>query len=51
LSEKNFTTISHEFDKSVKIDYTGETVTSDAFVLMLSELDNKLSIICDIALR
>ena len=51
MSEKNFTTISPEFDKSVKIDFTGETVTSNAGVLMLAELDDKLGIIGDIASR
>ena len=51
MSEKNFTTISPEFDKSVKIDFTGETVTSNAGVMMLAELDDKLGIIGGIASR
>jgi len=51
MSEKNFTTISPEFDKSVKIDFTGETVTSNAGVMMLAELDNKIGIIGGIASR
>ena len=51
MSEKNFTTISPEFDKSVKIDFTGETVTSNAGVMMLAELDGKLGVIGGIASR
>ena len=30
MGEKNFTTINPQFDKSVKIDFTGESVTSNA---------------------
>ena len=51
MSEKNFTTISPEFDKGVKIDFTGETVTSNAGVMMLAELDDKLGVIGGIASR
>jgi hypothetical protein len=51
LSEKNFTTISPEFDKSVKIDFTGETVTSNAGVLALAELENRLGLLSNIACR
>jgi len=51
MGEKNSTTISPEFDRSVKIDFTGETVTSNGGVLMLAELDLKLGIIEDIASR
>ena len=49
LGEKNSTTIIPRFNKNVKIDFTGETVTSNAGVLMLAELDHKLGIIADIA--
>ena len=51
MSEKNFTTISPGFDKSVKIDFTGETVTSNAGVMMLAELENRLGVIGDVASR
>jgi hypothetical protein len=51
MGEKNFTTINPQFDKSVKIDFTGETVTSNAGVIMLAELDNKLGVIRNIAAR
>jgi len=49
MSERNFTTITPGFDKSVKIDFTGETVTSNAGVMMLAALDDRLGIIGDIA--
>ncbi len=51
MSERNSTTVSPEFDRSVKIDFTGETVTSNAGVMMLAELDDRLGIIGDIAAR
>ena len=51
MCERNFTTISPEFDKSVKIDFTSETATSNAGVMMLAELGKKLGIISDISSR
>jgi len=51
MGEKNCTTISPEFDRSVKIDFTGEKVTSNAGTLMLAELDHRLGIIGNIASR
>lgn len=51
MSEKNSTTVSPGFDKSVRIDFTGETVTSNAGVMMLAELDDRLGIIGGIASR
>ena len=51
MSEKNFTTISPKFDRNVKIDFTGETMTSNAGVMMLAELDDKLGVIGGIASR
>ena len=51
MGEKNFTTINPQFDKSVKIDFTGESVTSNAGVLMLSEFDNKLGFIANVATK
>ena len=51
MGERNCSTVSPEFDRSIKIDFTGEKVTSNAGTLMLAEFESRMGIIRTVASR
>ena len=49
MGERHSTTISPDFDRRIKIHFTGATATSDAGTLMLAEMADRLGLIRDLA--